>query len=131
MVINLVNNFNCGKRIKELRKLHSISQERLALNAGITTAYLGLLERDKRNPTVHTIEHICNALNISLSEFFSPAENENKSISVNDQINSQLLGMDDEEKAAVLQLIKQLVHIRELGVEKAENKYKKQHPHYE
>ena len=125
MVIELENNFNCGERIKELRKAHSLSQERLALNAGITPAYLGLLERGKRNATVITIERICSVLEISLADFFAPAQNVTSyDDEYSEQIRSQLIGFNNEEKSAVLQVIKQVVHIRSLGIEKSENEAK-------
>ena len=114
MVIEMENNFNCGKRIKELRKKHSLSQERLALNAGITPAYLGLLERGKRNATVVTIGHICDALGITLAEFFSKTDSFTERDNFCEQIKSQLSGLSDDEKTAVLQLVKQVVHLKEM-----------------
>ena len=114
MVIKMENNFNCGERIKELRKKHSLSQERLALNAGITPAYLGLLERGKRNATVVTIERICGALGITLNEFFSKTDCSQKQDDIGEQIKSQLSGLSDDEKSAVLQLVKQVVHLKEM-----------------
>ena len=70
--MDMKTNFNIGKRIHELRIDSGLSQEKLALRAEITTTYLGLLERNLKNPTVKVIEQICNQLNISLNDFFSP-----------------------------------------------------------
>lgn len=114
MVIKMKENFNCGERIKELRKANSLSQERLALNAGIATAYLGLIERGKRNPTVVTVENICSALGISLAEFFSETDSFTERDNFCEQIKSQLSGLSDDEKTAVLQLVKQVVHLKEM-----------------
>ena len=109
-------NFSCGNRIRALRNERSLSQERLALNAGITPAYLGLVERGKRNATVATVERVCDAMNISLSEFFStadsPVQGEDE---VGQQILCQLNGLSDEEKQSFLQLVKQVLHIQKLG----------------
>lgn len=109
-------NFSCGNRIKQLRNERSLSQERLALNAGITPAYLGLVERGKRNATVATVERVCGALNISLSEFFAPADSPTQ---VEDEVGRQILcqlnGLSDEEKQSFLQLVKQVLHIQKLG----------------
>ena len=71
MVIKMSKNFSCGKRIKELRTKQGISQEQLALSADLTPAYIGLIERGCKNPTVLTIEKLCNALHISLYDFFA------------------------------------------------------------
>ena len=117
MVIIMDSNFSCGNRIKELRKARALSQETLALNAGITTTYLGLVERGKKNATVATIEAICYALNISLADFFSVADSP---ISVEDdtgiQILHQLTGLSDNEKQLILQIIKNVVQLRHLGI---------------
>lgn len=117
-MIDLEKNFSCGKRIKELRSERSLSQERLALNAGITPAYLGLVEREQRNATVATIERICGALNISLAEFFSAANCPQPMESdAGKQILSQLNGLSEEEKFAMLQLVKDVLHLRQIGIE--------------
>ena len=116
--MSLNKNFSCGNRIKELRHERALSQERLALNAGITPAYLGLLERGKRNATVAVIERLCEALNISLSKFFSVADSHSP---VDDDIDKQILcqinGLSETEKQAFLQLVKQGLHIRQLGIQ--------------
>lgn len=59
-----------GKRIKYLRNQMGISQEKLALKAGIDRTYLAGIENAKRNATLTSIEKIVNALEISLSDFF-------------------------------------------------------------
>lgn len=116
LVIDMKGNFSCGNRIKELRNERSLSQERLALNAGITPAYLGLVERGKRNATVATVERICSAMNISLSAFFSTADNTSQAEDdVGKQILCQLNGLSREEKIAFLHLVKQVLYIQKLG----------------
>ncbi|MBQ7871289.1 MAG: helix-turn-helix transcriptional regulator [Oscillospiraceae bacterium] len=111
-------NFSCGDRIRELRVERSLSQEQLALTAGITPAYLGLVERSKRNATVVIIERICTALNISLADFFStaqpckPLEDE-----IGRRILHQLSGLSDEEKLICLQLIKNALQLRLHGLQ--------------
>ena len=59
-----------GKRIKYLRSLKELSQEDLALEAGINKNYLSDLERGTRNPSLKILERICAALEITLSELF-------------------------------------------------------------
>ena len=53
------------------RHLRGLSQEQLALQAGINTAFLGHLERSLKSPTISTLEKIVKAFNISLAELFS------------------------------------------------------------
>lgn len=112
MVIAMETNFNCGLRIRQLRNARSISQEHLALDAGITPAYLGLVERGQRNATVRTIERVCSALGIGLAEFFADAD---KSVSVDDldkMLLYQLCRLNDEEKEICLQLLKTALQLR-------------------
>lgn len=60
-----------GKRIKELRNNLGLSQEKLALKAGIDRTYLAGIENGKRNATLISLEKIVNALEVTLSEFFN------------------------------------------------------------
>ena len=110
--MNMKTNFNIGKRIHELRINSGLSQEKLALRANITTTYLGLLERNLKNPTVKVIEQICNQLNISLSEFFSDSVSsvqEEDSLSL--QIIAQINDRTREEKQIILQVIKDVMKL--------------------
>lgn len=120
LVIRMKQNFSCGDRIRELRLKCGLSQERLALNADITPAYLGLLERGKKNPTVLTIERLCQAMGISLSDFFSTYSNHKD---IEDDIGKQILyhlnGLTDEERLCFLDLTKTMLQIRKLGIDSA------------
>ena len=110
--MDMKTNFNIGKRIHELRINSGLSQEKLALRANITTTYLGLLERNLKNPTVKVVEQICNQLNISLSEFFSdsvPSVQEEDSLSL--QITAQISDTTREEKQIILQVIKDVMKL--------------------
>ena len=51
-----------GNRIRYLRKQRGISQEKLALIAGIDRTYLAGIESGKRNATIISLEKIINAL---------------------------------------------------------------------
>ena len=59
-----------GARIRYLRNEMGLSQEKLALKAGIDRTYLAGIESGKRNATITSIEKIVNALEINLSNFF-------------------------------------------------------------
>lgn len=96
---------------------HSLSQKQLALNAGITPAYLGLVERGQRNATVAIIERICHTLHISLAEFFAPAESTPEQDAMDDRILVQLTGLSQEEKEICLQLMKDVLRLRKLAIQ--------------
>ena len=63
-------NVQLGMRIRYLRKQKGLSQEDLALEAGINKNYLSDLERGTRNATITVVEKIATALEVSLSTLF-------------------------------------------------------------
>lgn len=61
---------NFGARIKQLRKAKGLTQEKLAERAGLETAYLGDVERGKRNLTIDNIEKIARGFKIEPFRLF-------------------------------------------------------------
>ena len=59
-----------GNRIRFLRNQMGLSQEKLALKAGMDRTYLAGIESGKRNATITSLEKIVDALEISLKDFF-------------------------------------------------------------
>lgn len=118
--MDMNTNFNIGERIHELRLQNGLSQEKLALRANITTTYLGLLERNLKNPTVKVVEQLCNQLNISLGDFFSSARTpENPIDTVSQQIIAQICDRSEEEKLLILQTIKDISRLCDLSKNQA------------
>jgi transcriptional regulator with XRE-family HTH domain len=60
-----------GNRLRHLRKLQKFSQEKLAEKAGLSTTFIGYLERAEKEPTLSSLEKIARALNVSLSELLA------------------------------------------------------------
>ena len=58
------------KRIDDLRKERGWSMYRLADEAGITQSTIANMFSRKTLPSISTLQEICQAFNISLSEFF-------------------------------------------------------------
>lgn len=118
MFMNKNENFNIGERIRELRTKQGISQEQLALRSEITTAYLGLLERNLKNPTVKVIGKICDSLDISLADFFDSGKSGTDTYDVLSlRILSQINNCNNAEKQMILQLIKHVIKFRNLPIE--------------
>ena len=63
-----------GMRIRYLRKQKGLSQEDLALEAGVNKNYLSDLERGNRNPSLMILEKIAKALDVSLEILFQGIE---------------------------------------------------------
>ena len=51
-----------ARNLRRLRVKRGVSQERLAIEAGIDRAFTGQLERARENPTVDTLDKLANAL---------------------------------------------------------------------
>lgn len=60
-----------GESIRLLRLKKGLSQEQLALQAGVNTSYLGQVERGENNPTIHTLEKIAIGLEVPISSLMS------------------------------------------------------------
>ena len=59
-----------GARIRELRNDRGLSQEKLALAAGLDRTYIASVEYGKRNISIVNLEKIIVALNSTFSMFF-------------------------------------------------------------
>jgi transcriptional regulator with XRE-family HTH domain len=56
-----------GKTIKHIRIAKKISQKELSESAGITQAYLSLIEGNKKEPSISKLDRISTALGIPVS----------------------------------------------------------------
>ncbi len=86
-------------RIDELRKEKGWSVNYLALEAGLTQSTLNNLYSRKTEPKISTLRAICEALGISLSDFFK------EEASSDDELVRKVKALSEENKAALLQLI--------------------------
>lgn len=65
---------NVGKRIAFFRTSKHYTVNKLATLSGISQSYLRDVELGNKNPTVEILSYICDALEISLHEFFDTEE---------------------------------------------------------
>lgn len=56
--------------LRRIRVRKGLSQERLAYDADVDRAYVGLLEREAANPTIDLLDRLAKALSVSVAEFF-------------------------------------------------------------
>ena len=56
-------------QLRRRREAAGLSQLAVAARAGYTTGYVHQLEKGERVPTLETIEHFCNALNVKDPRF--------------------------------------------------------------
>lgn len=96
-----------GKRIREERLRLNLTQEKLAEDINISTAYLGQIERGERHITLDKLVPLAERLGISvdflLSDYIQP--NDDTSLAL---IRQLLDGRTDTEKELVVNMIKLL-----------------------
>lgn len=62
-----------GNAIRDVRKQQGVSQEKLALLAGIDRSYVGRVERGDNNVAMLTLLKIGQALNINMADLMNEA----------------------------------------------------------
>ena len=68
--------FDVGARLKEIRMQNGMSQRQLALAAAVPHGQISMIETNKSSPSVASLRRILGGLNLGMSEFFEPEENE-------------------------------------------------------
>lgn len=63
-----------GRRLRMVREARGLSQRELAARAGLTNGTISLIEQNKTSPSVASLKSVLDALPMTLSEFFSEAE---------------------------------------------------------
>lgn len=63
-----------GVRVRSLRNTRGLSQERLAERAGLTSKFLGEVERLETNPSITSVARLAEALAVNVSDLFEPTE---------------------------------------------------------
>lgn len=58
------------EELASVRKKRQMTQEDVAIKAGIQRSYYGLIENGIRNPTLHIATKIATALEVSISDVF-------------------------------------------------------------
>lgn len=101
-----------GSRIRYFRLMKELSQEKLALEAGINPAFLGHLERGLKSPTVDTLSKISSALNISLSELVKTEEENIENNAALDKINLSIKNLSPEEANRVAHIVSEIVKLK-------------------
>ena len=61
-----------GAKLRHFRLLKGISQEQLALDCDLNVNTIGMIERGQKNPTIYTLQRICDGLGITLAAPWPP-----------------------------------------------------------
>lgn len=96
------------KRIRCLQEERHWSLYRLSLEAGLTQSTLNNMFKRKTDPSIKTLEALCDAFGISLSDFFSEGDN-NISISGEEKrLIDDVRSLPPKERKDVMALIEAL-----------------------
>ncbi len=90
-----------GKRIEELREKRGYSQNRLAEWAGVSQTHLRRVELGEADITVGHLRLICDALGISLKDFFSESDE-------TDEITAAVSALSMKQRKLLSEFLKSL-----------------------
>ena len=61
----MMDYLDLGKKIRQIRRQQSLTQEQLAEMTGISASFLGHIERGTRIASIDTLVDLCNTLHVS------------------------------------------------------------------
>ena len=91
---------NTGERIKSLREMKGLTVNKLANMAGLSQSFLRDIELGNKKPTVETLSLFCDALGISLSEFFNDEKSE-----INPCLRSSIMKLNDKQQMKLAEFL--------------------------
>ncbi len=97
-----------GNNIKNIRVSKQISQEKLALNAGISTTNLRQIEKGVANPTIQTLSLLSNQLDVSLVDILYSNPEEMKEI---ETLYKLLQMLPQQQEAAIMNMIQTIINL--------------------
>lgn len=103
IALNEVIKMELQKRITYLREQKGITVNKLANLAGISQGFLRDIELGNKKPTIETLSYICDALEISLKDFFD--DDLFKQFPENELLN-EIYKLTPEQRKLFLQLLR-------------------------
>lgn len=97
-----------GMRVREVRKLRQLSQERLAEKVGVDPKQISRIEGGKSAPSLETLESLARSLQVEMKDLldFQHLIDEER---IEDQALKLLLLMDDKTKLVAIRILHTLV----------------------
>lgn len=97
-----------GMRIKEVRKLRGLSQERLAEKVGVDPKQISRIEGGKSAPSFETLESIATHLQVEMKDLLDFQHHKGEEC-IEDQALRLLLLMDEKTKLVAIRILRTLV----------------------
>lgn len=93
-----------GLRLRGFRKKKGLTIEQLAERVGLSTNYLGDVERGKKLPSMATLIRIVNVLDISADELLKDDVNRADYL-VDTEISARMANLTQRQRVAVLRML--------------------------
>lgn len=100
-----MDGFSIGKKIKQLRVFHGLTQEELADRTELSKGFISQLERDLTSPSIATLVDILEALGSNLRDFFNESAEEKMVFTPEDMFVKTIEDEDGQERYELRWLI--------------------------
>ena len=94
-----------GNRLKELREAKGLNVNKLSNLAGLSQSFVREIELNTKQPTVESLEYLCDALGITVKDFFDDSVIDTI---LNDEVIKVIYTLSQSQRAALLDFIKTL-----------------------
>ena len=97
-----------GKNVRKYRLMKKLRQEDLAEKAGLTTNYIGMVERGEKIPSLETFIKILNALGVSADMVLSEVLDTGYTVK-NSMLNEKLGKLTPEDRDRIYEVLDTLI----------------------
>lgn len=97
-----------GARIKEIRKLRKMTQEKLAEKIGVDPKYVSFIEVGRSSPSLEALEKLAQALDVDIKDLFEFSHHEARPASV-EQIDGMLKAVSDDQLKILHRIVKAFI----------------------
>ena len=97
-----------GKNVRKYRLMKKLRQEDLAEKAGLTTNYIGMVERGEKIPSLETFIKILNALGVSADMVLSEVLDTGYTVK-NSMLNEKLEKLTPEDRDRIYEVLDTLI----------------------
>lgn len=100
-----------GDRLRKLRREKKLTTTQLSKQSGVTQSTISEIENNNRSPQLDTLEKICQALEISMTELLYEAQNDSFSLTDEERLILKVFyQLNIEEREALKTLVTSLLY---------------------
>ncbi len=104
----MMNLDTIGKNIRQFRNGKKMSQEDLAEKAGLSSNYIGMIERGEKVPSLTTFINILNSLGVSADMILTDVLNTGYTVK-NSMLNEKIEKLTPQDKVKIYEIIDILI----------------------